>query len=738
MDNILKKIIYTGIWLLLLVPFVVSQNMFFPFITGKNVMFRVIVLVIAGAWAVLALLNKEYRPKKSWTLFAFIAFVVSLFISNLMSPNVVKSFWSNYERMEGWVTIFHLLGLFVVLASVLNTEKLWKRFLNSSIVVSVVISIYSMLQLMGALTINQGGVRVDATFGNATYLAIYMLFNIFIAGFLLVRNIQERSVYTRKTIGALGWWYISVITLNTIILYHTATRGAILGLIGGVLLTFILTALFEKKDKKVKKASIVIVGLVFVMVLGFFAIRKTSFVQNSMTLARISSISLQDGTTQSRFLIWDMAYKGFKEKPIFGWGQESFIYIFSKNYDPAMYGQEAWFDRAHNVFFDWLIAGGALGLLFYLSLFGSAVYLLWKKREKDEMTVLEKSLITGLLAGYFFHNIFVFDNIVSYIYFIAVLALVHHMRAEKVVIEKKRKQNEADENFFVEKIAPYIVVVLSIYGIYFFNAGAIGANVQLLDALKNASTGKLDDALVSFDNALAYDNFANQEIREQLAQLTNNMAGSKVPLEIKEKYFQKATEEMKKQIVHDKDNARLEVFLGSLYETYNFADEALVHLDRALELSPRKQNIMLEIASIKTSKGDAEGGFELFEEAYKSAPEYELAFFGYVMGAISTDRTELADSLLMERFGTTLVPNDLVIKAYNAKGNKAKVIELLRAKIEQNPTDAQAYFSLAAAYVDIGERTKSIEILEKTKAIVPDLIAQIDYYITEIRAGRNP
>ena len=43
--------------------------------------------------------------------------------------------------------------------------------------------------------------------------------------------------------------------------------------------------------------------------------------------------------------------------------------MFAEHYDPRMYKQEPWFDRAHNVFFDWFVAGGVLGLVAYLALY---------------------------------------------------------------------------------------------------------------------------------------------------------------------------------------------------------------------------------------------------------------------------------------------------------------------------------------------------------------------------------
>ena len=90
----------------------------------------------------------------------------------------------------------------------------------------------------------------------------------------------------------------------------------------------------------------------------FLSIRKTTFVEKSQTLNRLASISFEEFKTEARFTVWGMAIQGFKENPVLGYGEENFNLVFNKYYDPRIYNQEQWFDRAHNVFLDWLIAGG--------------------------------------------------------------------------------------------------------------------------------------------------------------------------------------------------------------------------------------------------------------------------------------------------------------------------------------------------------------------------------------------
>ncbi|MFA7309950.1 MAG: hypothetical protein WC050_03535, partial [Candidatus Paceibacterota bacterium] len=200
LEKTLKWIVIGGIFLLPFVPLLVTTSLFFPFITGKNFAFRIIVEIIAGGWLALALVSPAYRPRRSWILGAFAIFVLLIAISDAQGVNPFKSFMSNYERMDGWVTIAHLLVYTVVAAAMMRTEQLWKWLWWVTLGVSAYLSLYGLLQVLGVTTLGQGGAaglsaRVDATFGNPIYLAVYMLFHIFIAAMLWTQNLKERGGY---------------------------------------------------------------------------------------------------------------------------------------------------------------------------------------------------------------------------------------------------------------------------------------------------------------------------------------------------------------------------------------------------------------------------------------------------------------------------------------------------------------------------------------------------------------
>jgi hypothetical protein len=154
-QNILKKIILGGLFLVPFVAFLVSSDLFFPFITTKAFAWRIIVEIVLALWVVLTLIAPEYRPKKSPLLYALLTFILIIGVADVFGVAPIKSFWSNFERMEGFISLLHL-GAFFVVAGSMFKEREWKWWWNTSLVASGFMVVYCVGQLLGILTIHQG------------------------------------------------------------------------------------------------------------------------------------------------------------------------------------------------------------------------------------------------------------------------------------------------------------------------------------------------------------------------------------------------------------------------------------------------------------------------------------------------------------------------------------------------------------------------------------------------------
>lgn len=708
--------IYTGIFAIPFIGLIVANNFFFPFISGKNFTFRIIVEIIFALWAVLALMSPEYRPKKSAALLIGGAFVLSLGISTVLAENPSKAFWSNFERMEGYITLIHLAMYVTVLTTMMKTEELWKKFFLTSIGASVIIALYGCLQLAGAFTINQGGVRVDGTFGNATYLAVYMLIHAFVTILALFRW-TKGSRLTQVLLSV-------ALLLQITMVFYAATRGTILGLVGGLLLAGLIFT-FSRGAGNIRRIGI---GFIIAVVVAggiFFAVKDTEYVQNHAVLSRIASISLAQGET--RFTIWSMALSGFYERPLFGWGQEGFNFVFNEHYVPTLYNQEPWFDRAHNILLDWLVAGGIVGAVLYLSLYGVLIYYLWRPRNSFDIS--ERAVLTGLLAGYAFHNIFVFDNLMSYVLF---MALFSYITVRSVPQTGWGTPLPATTSQIALPVAGIALAVV----LYSANVPGIASATGLIQALSPQSGGVPQNFEILKGVVDSSDGLGRQEVHEQLLQFATQVA----QLNAGDAQFtgEVATYARDKFLVFLEDHegdARLQVFIGSFLRQFGDYDGAVTHLEKAVELSPQKQLILFELGTALLGKKDLTGALEVYRRAYDAAPTYEFAQMFYAVGAMRAKDLSLADSVLERHYGTVIVDNVTLLQGYLELKMLDRAVMVAELRVQNDPTNLQKLQQLSGVYMEAGRRADAISTLEKAIELDPSFKEQGTQFIEGIRQG---
>jgi len=743
--DISRAIVLCGVFALPLLPLIVSNSLFFPFITGKNFTFRIFVEIMFGAWVILALYDERFRPKFSWILGSMAWLLIVMALADAFGMSPFKSFWSNYERMDGFVTLFHL-GLYLLVASsVLTTEKMWNWFLNTTVVVAIGMMLYGFCQLSGSANcpISQSDFRIDGRMGNAAYLAIYMFFHVFIALLLMVRA-KTRELRVFYVLLAIGFAFILV---------KTGTRGTLLALGAGVFLTGAYIAVFEKYNPMIRKAAIGMVLGVALIAGGFYAARDTSYVKSSPILNRMTQISFNDLTT--RFTIWKLAIEGVKERPVLGWGQENFNYVFNQNYKASLYAQEPWFDRVHDIMFDWLIVGGILGFIAYASLLLSAVYYVairpLHNKSADAYSVIERGVLFGLLAGYTVHNLVVFDNLISYYLFFSILAMLHARFSVEIPSFKNFRVEEA----ILKSIAVPTIVVLTCALVYYVNVPSMQAASDLIKAFQGTTP---EARLASFETALSRGSFGQQEIREQLVRMTQDIVQNpSFPQqlqqanpswtqeqilaktnEIRTKYVTLAESQLNEQVAETPNDVRVLVFQSSFYRVIGKPEEAIKVLERAVELSPEKQQILFELGLAYLQKGDVEKSKATLKHAFELEPKNVQARLFYASVAIQTQDSALEKELLTPEYQSDIIANDMLLQTYYQVKNFEAVLNILAKRIENSPGDLQLRVSYAAVQNDAGDRAGAIKTVQETIVLFPDFKTQGEGFIAELMANQIP
>ncbi len=511
-----------------------------------------------------------------------------------------------------------------------------------------------------------GTERVSVTLGNPIYVAIYFLFNFFFTLILLYKDVILKGANTFKLFfkNWQSYMYILVLALSFFGVWITGTRGVILGIFGGIFIASLAILFFEKNNKLMRKISIIFISVIAIVVIVFFAIKNTQFVKNNSLLNRFATISLTSTAGgEARQYVWPMAIKGFKEKPILGWGQDGFNYVFNKYYDPRMYNQEQWFDRAHDTPLDILVAGGALGLITYLLIFIAVIFILWKKRNKFGVT--ESALILGLLAGYFTQNITVFDNLTSYMFFYVVLAYIYSKDISSGDLAVKNSKNPVNYEKANYVVAPILILVFGTT-LWFANIKPIDANVNLINALQKYQEGPVKN-LEYFKKAISYSSFGNPEIREQLLSIAPQVAQMQIDNTLKNDFVSFAFDQIQEQVKQTPEDARYQLFAGVFLDNIGQYPAAQPYLEKAVELSPGKQTMMFELSKNLAYQGKKAEALSWAKKAYELEVDFADAKSNYIAMAILNDQNSLVKELMGNATTTT---SEIIIRAYLLKAQE--------------------------------------------------------------------
>jgi O-antigen ligase len=435
-------------------PLIVFLGVVNPYVFPKAIFFRSLIevtLIFALLYAAWHLINKPAESLRRLSerlrlttsnplVISLALFFISLVISTFLAIDRYWAFWGPIERAEGLWGMLHLLCFFI-LVSIFFDRSHWVLFFKISLVIGVAVSLRAFMEYFGIFNFKQID-RPSSYAGNASFLAIQM---IFLTGLSALIFFESNNSIKHSRIQA---WQIGALTLGTLFvvtLFLTGTRATMLGFIIGSVIFLVYFSFQKTAENKSERENMNILFLprmisyqaisrfllAFLIIIStvFFATRDASIWHSIPGLDRITQISTLgniDETYQIRLGVWQVSFDAFRERPFFGWGLENFIVAAEQHYTPhiANYG-EFWWDRAHNKLLEVLVMQGGFGLLTYLSLFLASIYSIANLRHGP------KAILYGTLTAYFIHNLFFFDVLLSYIYFIALLGYVFRLKQDE-------------------------------------------------------------------------------------------------------------------------------------------------------------------------------------------------------------------------------------------------------------------------------------------------------------------
>jgi putative inorganic carbon (HCO3(-)) transporter len=326
---------------------------------------RVCLFIALGAlgWSWLTRGGTLRRTAFDWLILAFLAWVL---LTSIFSIHPPTAFFGKYRRLEGFFSFVAYAAMFWLTVQLADKPSKMRFLARTLVFSSVLVAGYGLLQYVGADPIKWGALPFEANrafsfYGNPDLLGGFLMFPLPIA---LAMALSERNDWWR-----VFYWVAFVMNLGVWIIAFV--RGAWIG--GAVSLAILVAAAiwFRLRPRVVDWAA---VGMA-VLAAAFFVLRSLSAPTEVMNvLKRLLSIFETDkGSALTRFEIWSAALKAIQDRPIFGFGADTFRLLFPK-YKPAAYTKDAGYlsvaDNVHNYPLQLTTGVGIPGTLMFYGLVG--------------------------------------------------------------------------------------------------------------------------------------------------------------------------------------------------------------------------------------------------------------------------------------------------------------------------------------------------------------------------------
>lgn len=703
-------------------PLVIFSQYVSPFHFGKIILFRSLVDILLVLYVMLVLIDRSFLPKGSKIFWAVTIFTAVYGLTTLTSHSFYQSFWGTLERMGGWFSFFHFWLYFVILMSVFRTRKDWFDLIKVVVIASALSAIYGFLQMTNwDWIIGSGGrERIFGTIGNAALFAGYEIFNVFLALLLVFK--PDLSKNQKYFYGAIG-------LLDLLAIFATVVRGSILGMVVATIVFVLIYPSVGVGYKKIRRALFWLLALAIAVEIILVFSHNTSFVQNNNYLKRISDVSPQTYTVDTRIWAWQAGIDGWNDSAktmLVGWGPENFNIPFSIHFNPNFYngpGSETLFDRAHNMFVEILVTMGAIGLLSYLfvfiALFGFLIKSLRSSSSKEQR-VYSAIIISGLVA-YIIHNAFIFDTSANLLMFFTTMGFVGWMSTvdSSASTTSKPTSNAKAANYSLVFTVGFIMAVVAIVLIYTTDVEPTLANYATTRGIVASWNNDPNLAVTKFKEALSYGNVEGEyEIRNRFAQYVIENYSQFTPKEAANQVVLFAIEGVKQNLTFKDDYlpllylSRAYILLGQSDPKSPYNDIALQYSQKALDISPTFVRTYFEVAQAYLNKKDYDNAIVAFKKAVDLNPKVGIAYWYW--GATELERGNIDQGLVLvnDAMDRGYYPDEAgfnkLLSIYVARNDFVKVVAIYEKLVASYPTKAQYHASLAAAYVKVGKIDEAV------------------------------
>lgn len=294
--------------------------------------------------------------------------------------------------------------VFFLTVQVIDTPARRRALARTAVVSGLIVSMYGLLQYAGLDPIDWGPLPFEAqrsfsAFGNPNLLGGYLIFPLALSAALALTD--------RRWQWRMFFWGVFLVVSTTLL--TTFTRGAWIG--GTVALCAVLGAALRGAVRPSRvDLSFLTAALGASVIVVVRSLRSASEVMNVASRLR-SMFVLNEGSASTRVEIWRGALRAVQDRPIRGYGADTFRLVFP-HHKSAAYVMEAGYqnvaDNAHSYPLQAAVSFGVPGALLLYGLFAwqliKAIPLALGRAVVEDRLVLAS--FWGAAVGYLVHLLF--------------------------------------------------------------------------------------------------------------------------------------------------------------------------------------------------------------------------------------------------------------------------------------------------------------------------------------------
>lgn len=469
-----QRNILTFMYLILVIipPIFFYRGIYRAFDIAKSAIFIWLFTIIGTTIGTFVILYPgEVKKLKNPITYSILAFDVALILSTIFSLNPSVSFWGVYERQLGLIIFLPLTWTAFLTMFVVYSRSSLQFLYDILIYFGTFNGIYGIIQMLGFDIFWGSGAFGHRAFGfqgNPDFFGPMLILTSFLT---LARSYSFFTTHDKKK----ATTYFIMFTLQVIAIIGSMTRGSWVGFFGGIIVWAILTFIVITPQNRISFIKILAIALIITIIL-FIALEIIGGDKFAITnrLKTIFVWKSSSGRPIPRLILWrdtlHLIADNMKDGRYTGIGIE----VFRRNFMPykslelSQSEPKVNYDDPHNNYLGVWAKMGIIGIVSYLSMFLSALWMAYKyllRETSEQHRIIMAGLVASLL-GYAANLLTIFDTLSTALFFYLFLGIISatYYLEDSQITELNTKQINIKWDKFVAYIITFAFISIGLVG----------------------------------------------------------------------------------------------------------------------------------------------------------------------------------------------------------------------------------------------------------------------------------